>query len=408
MTTYFYQATNQRGKLIEGDVEAEDYPTAIRRVRSFNYLPIKVTEGKPHRSLSFDLKLPGAGFKKKISQKELMTCTQQLSTLIDSGFTLDKGLTVLVQVTEKPFTREILSEVQKRVHEGSSFGDALAEHPNIFSKLYINMIRAGEAGGRLPSVLNRLAEFMENSEEMKANIRSAMIYPAILTLVGGSAVALLITVVIPKFSTLFDDMGQALPLPTKIMLGISSALTNYWWAILIALTAFVIGFSLYLKNEHGRLRWDSLVLKLPLFGALTTKIEVSRFSRTMSTLLGSGIPILQALMIVQAILTNRAIAAAMDPLHRGLKEGEGLSKPVQQTGIFPPMAMHMITVGEESGNLEEMLLKVANTYDKEVERSIKQLVSLIEPVMILLMALIIGFIVISMLLAIFSINEIAF
>ena len=240
MTTYFYQATNQRGKLIEGDVEAEDYPTAIRRVRSFNYLPIKVTEGKPRRSLSFDLKLPGAGFKKKISQKELMTCTQQLATLIDSGFTLDKGLTVLVQVTEKPFTREILSEVQKRVHEGSSFGDALAEHPNIFSKLYINMIRAGEAGGMLPSVLNRLAEFMENSEEMKANIRSAMIYPAILTLVGGSAVALLITVVIPKFSTLFDDMGQALPLPTKIMLGISSTLTNYWWAILIALTAFVI------------------------------------------------------------------------------------------------------------------------------------------------------------------------
>ncbi|MEE9258356.1 MAG: type II secretion system F family protein [Nitrospinaceae bacterium] len=408
MTVYFYQATDKSGKLIEGDIEASDYRMAVQRVRGLNYFPIKVSEEKPKKSLALVFKLPGTGLHKRISPKELMTFTQQLSTLVDAGLTLDRSLTILAQLTEKQSTRDILADIQKKVHSGSSFADALADYSQVFSKLYINMIRAGETGGTLGTILDRLGVFMEKTEDLKANIRSAMIYPSILTLVGGSAVVLLITVVIPKFSKLFDEMGQALPLPTKIMLTISSIITNHWLAILLAFSGGVAGFILYLNSERGRLKWDRLVLKLPIFGSLVRKIEISRFSRTMSTLLKSGVPILQSLTIVRSILTNRAISAAMDPLHKGLKEGEGLSKPLQQANVFPPMAVHMITLGEESGSLDDMLAKVSDTYDKEVERSIKQLLSLIEPVMILLMAIVIGFIVISMLMAIFSVNEMAF
>lgn len=408
MTVYFYQATDQSGRLIQGDVEASDYHTAVQRVRNLNYFPIKISEEKPRRKLSLDLNISGPSRQKRISPKEMMTFTMQLATLIDSGLTLDRSLTILTQLAEKPGVRSILTDIQKKVHSGSSFADALADYSPTFSKLYINMIRAGEAGGTLGVILTRLADFMEKTEDLKANIRAAMVYPCILTLVGGSAVILLITVVIPKFSTLFNEMGQALPLPTKIMLSISSAFTDHGLILLTALASVIAGFVFYLKNEKGRLHWDGLVLKLPIFGSLVSKIEISRFSRTMSTLLKSGVPILQTLIIVRSILTNQAISKAMDPLQKGLREGEGLSRPLQQIDVFPPMAVHMITLGEESGSLDDMLAKVADTYDKEVERSIKQLISLIEPMMILLMAMVIGFIVISMLMAIFSINEVAF
>ena len=327
---------------------------------------------------------------------------------MDSGITLDKSLSILVDLVEKSQAKEILTEVHKKVHAGSSFADALAEFPKVFSKLYINMIRAGEAGGTLASSLNSVASFLEKSEELKANIKSAMIYPAILTSVGGFAILVLFTVVIPRFSKLFDELGAALPLPTKIMLFLSTFITNHWLAIIMVFILLVAGFIFYLKQKKGRLHWDGIVLGLPLFGSLVQKIEVSRFSRTMATLLSSGVAILGALNITQAILNNRMIAATMGQLRQGLKEGNGLSKPLQQTGVFPPLAIHMIAIGEETGTLDKMLTKVANTYDREVERSIKQLISLIEPFMILSMALVIGFIVISMLLAIFSINEINF
>lgn len=235
-----------------------------------------------------------------------------------------------------------------------------------------------------------------------------MVYPAVLTLVGGSAVVILITVVIPRFSKLFEDMGKALPLSTKIMLGLSSAVSNYWWLLILLFMMAATGFIYYLKTETGKYQWDSLVLKLPLFGPLVRKIEVSRFSLTLSTLLRSGVPVLHALGIVKSILSNSVIAAAMNPLLTSLKSGKGLSGSLVQSGVFPAMAVHMITVGETSGTLDDMLARVSETYDKEVEIALKQIISLIEPMMILLMAVIIGFIVISMLMAIFSVNEISF
>ena len=408
MNTFYYKATDRRGNSIEGNLEASDYGNAVAQVRSLNYLPINISETKSVKKFSIKLLIHKIGFKNKLPAKDLVSTTQQLATLVDSGLTLDKALSILVDLAEKPQAKEVLAEVHKQVHAGSSFANALAAFPKVFSKLYINMIRAGEVGGTLAPSLNRVADFLEKSEELKANIRSAMVYPAILTSVGGFAVLILFTVVIPRFSKLFDELGAALPLPTKIMLFLSSSMANHWLAILITFVLAVACFTFYRNHEKGRMHWDGIVLKLPMFGSLAQKIEVSRFSRPMASLLSSGVAILQALTITKTILNNRVIAATMDPLHQGLKEGNGLSEPLQQTGIFPPLAVHMITVGEETGSLDVMLTKVANTYDREVERSIKQLISLIEPFMILSMALIIGFIVISMLLAIFSINDISF
>jgi len=408
MTVFAYKATDQNGNFVEGDLEAPDYHVAVKQIQKLNYFPIKVTEGKLGTGFSLGNKYPWTDFFGQVSQKEILTLTQQLSTLIGAGITLDSSLSSLVKLTEKEKLKKILADIQKRVHGGNSFAEALSEHPKTFSKLYVNMIRAGEEGGVLTASLDRLGKFMEKAEDLKNNIRSALVYPAILALVGGAAVVVLITVVIPRFSVLFEDMGTALPLPTKLMLGLSTVVSSYWWLILILFLLMVAGFISYKNTEHGKHRWDALVLKLPLFGGLVQKIEVSRFSLTLSTLLKSGVPVLHALGIVKSILSNSVVVAAMNPLQAGLKSGKGLSGPLKQSGIFPAMAVHMITVGESSGTLDDMLTKVSETYDKEVELAIKQIISLIEPMMILLMALIIGFIVISMLLAIFSINDISF
>ena len=408
MTVYTYKATDKNGKYVEGDISASDYKAAIQQIRKLNYFPVKVSEGKGSSKFSFGMTLSRPSWGSPIPLKDFMTITQQLATLVDSGLTLDDGLSTLVKLSETEKTRSVLADIRKQVHAGSSFADALAEHPKIFSKLYVNMIRAGEAGGILGEALSRLALFMEKSVELKNSIRSAMVYPAILTLVGGTAVIVLITFVIPQFSKLFEEMGAALPIPTQIMLGLSSLIIDYWPALILGFTGFIAAFNLYLRTNSGRLKWDGMLLKLPLFGPLIQKIEVSRFSLTLATLLKSGVPILQAMEIVRSIIINRVISDSIIVIQQALKKGQGLSGPLQKAGVFPPMAVHMITVGETSGALDKMLTKVSNTYDKEVEQSIKQVISLIEPMMILFMAVVIGFIVVSMLLAIFSANDIAF
>ena len=408
MTVYSYKATDQNGKYVEGDINAPDYKDAIQQIRKLNYFPVKVSEGKNFSKLSSLIGFSFPDLRSAIATQELLAVTQQLSTLIDSGLTLDDALATLIKVAETEKIKVIFSDIRKKVHAGSAFADALAEHPKIFSNLYVNMIRAGEAGGILSESLSRLSLFMEKSVELKNNIRSAMVYPAILTFIGGTAVIILITFVIPQFSKLFEEMGAALPLPTQIMLGISSLIINYWPVLILGTVCFFSAISFYIQTNKGRLKWDGILLKLPLFGPLIRKIEISRFSLTMATLLKSGVPILQTMEIVQSILINRVIADSVIPLKQALKRGKGLSGPLQEAGVFPPMAVHMITVGETSGALDEMLIKVAKTYDKEVEQSIKQLISLIEPMMILIMAVIIGFIVVSMLLAIFSANDINF
>ena len=385
MATYFYQATDTAGEIIEGDIEASDYNVAVQKVRSLNYFPIKVTQEEPDTSFFKKWKAPTtqAFSFSKVSSYELMNFTQQLATLISSKLTLDKSLTVTTQLTEKETTREMFQDIQKRVHAGSSFADSLAAYPKVFSKMYINMVRAGEMGGVLDVVLTRLADFLENSEETKSKIVNAMIYPAILIAAGGIAIVVLMTFVVPTLSEVFEGSEAAMPFITRILLNTSAVMNQYWWPLGIGFIAVILALRLFLKSDFGRNLWDRMILKLPIFGDLVRKIEMSRFSQTMSTLLNSGVPVLQSLTIVQSVINNRVIASAMTPLQEALKSGQGLSRPLQKSKTFPPLAVHMIMVGEETGELENMLTKVANTYDKEVDNAIQRALKLLGPILVL-------------------------
>jgi general secretion pathway protein F len=404
MPVFVYQATDRTGQLVEGTIEAKDEGLVINRLHGLQLLPIKVEREGASKGFSLNLSLPS--FFTGASRKDLMLFTQQLATLCNSGLPLDKSLSILVELTEKKRFKSILDNIQKNVHSGSTFADALSKHPGVFSKLFVSMVKAGEEGGVLEAILLRLASFLESSEQLRDSIRSALIYPTLLTLIGGGAVAILLTFVIPKFAKIFSDIGQTMPLSTQILLTISSFMTNYWWLIILGFIFIGIFIRGYLNTETGKFKWDSLKLKMPLIGTLQRKIEVSRFARTLGTLIRSGVPILQSLFITKDTLTNVVVSNAMEGIHKRIKEGGGISDPLMESGVFPPMAIHMIKVGEETGKLEDMLIKVADTFDNEVQSSVKSLISLLEPMMILFMGLIVGFIVISMLMAIFSINDI--
>ena len=405
MTIYFYQAMDKAGKRIEGDIEAPDHASALQFVRNRNFFPIKILERQPINGFAFKKLLPEKGFVSGVSQKDLMNFTQQLTTLMHSGMTLDRSLSISVGLSPNEKVRKVLTAVQKRVHSGSSFADALSNHPKTFSKIYVSMVRAGEMGGALDTVLQRLTDFIEKSEDFKNQIISAMIYPLILLGVGGLAFITMTTMIIPKFTEIFEDMGDLLPLSTVILIEVCGFLSHYWPVLLVFIGLTVLAFSALLKTEAGSYKWNDFVLRLPLFGDLVRKIEVSRFSRTMATLIKSGVPVLQSLLIVRGIINNRVIAAAMEKLHLGLKDGKGISQPLKKTNVFPPLAIHMIAVGEETGELDEMLIKVANTFDKEVENAIKRIIALIGPFMILFLAGLIGLMIIALLMGIFSINE---
>ncbi|MBI3814591.1 MAG: type II secretion system inner membrane protein GspF [Nitrospinae bacterium] len=404
MPVFVYQATDRTGKMIEGTIEAKDESLVINRLHGLQLLPIKVE--KEGESKGFQLSAFSFQLFTGVSRKDLMLFTQQIATLTNSGLPLDKSLSILVELAEKKRLKTILDNIQKNVHSGSTFADALSKHPRVFSKLYVSMIKAGEEGGVLEAILQRLAHFLESSENLRDNIRSALVYQTLLTIIGGGAVTILLTFVIPKFAKIFSDIGQAMPTSTQILLNVSFFLTNYWWLIILGLIFIGVLIKGYLDTESGKFNWDSLKLKMPLIGSLQRKIEVSRFARTLGTLVRSGVPILQSLFITKDTITNSVVSKAMEGIHKRIKEGGGISEPLRESGVFPAMAVHMIKVGEETGKLEDMLIKVADTFDTEVQSSVKSLIALLEPMMILLMGLIVGFIVISMLMAIFSVNDI--
>ncbi len=404
MAVFTYKATDRSGKIINGHIEAKNKTAVINRLQETDFFPINVEEtGKTSSG-----KRKGFSFGQRIKKKDVLVFTNQLATLLSSGVPLDKGLTILTELTENKKFSQIIVDVQKSVHGGSHFTDALARHPQIFPKFYTSMVKAGESGGVLEIVLIRLSEFLEASQEFKENITSALIYPLLLTLVGGGSMVILLTFVVPKFTQIFADMGQAIPLSTQILIGVSNFLVHYWW--LFSGIFLILFFSLrsYLKTEKGKWVWDSWKLRLPVCKDLTQKIEVSRFARTLGTLVQSGVPILQSLAIVKDIIGNSVLSKAIRQIQGKIKEGEKISDPLRQSQLFPPMAIHMIDVGEESGQLESMLFKIADTYDVETRNAIKRMVSMLEPLLILFMGLMVGFIVISMLVAIFGMNEMPF
>jgi general secretion pathway protein F len=348
----------------------------------------------------------GKRFLPKAGRGDILTVTTELSALLGAGLPLDRSLNILSEITESSEMKNIIKSVLKSIREGSAFSDALQKHPRVFPKLYVNMIRAGEAGGVLDVVLDKLNEFLESTRELKDHIFSAMIYPVILLLTGGASIIVLLTFVLPKFSVIFAEMGTALPLSTRMIIGMSGAISSYWWVAVAGIAGCWVAFRNYVKTEAGRYQWDSF--KLKLMGDVIRKVETARFTRTLGTLLRSGVPLLQALHNAKDIINNPVIASAIDAVSKGAKEGKGIAAPLAGANVFPALALSMIKVGEETGQLDTMLLKVASAYEKSLRVAIKRFVSLMEPALILSMGLIIGFIVMSMLLAIFSITNLPF
>ena len=405
MGTFHYTATDRAAKVVRGSLEAADERAVVTWLRANGYYPIKIGQPGAAAEATPSLVRLSTRLGRGPSTQDVLAFTQQLATLLEAGMELDRSLAILLDLTDNQRFRSILRGVLADIQSGSSFADSLAKHPRLFSRLYVNMVKAGEASGVLEMILSRLAGFLERSKAVRDEVTSAMIYPLLLLLVGGTAVVVMMNFVIPRFAQIFADTKQLMPLPTRILLAISTFTTSYWWIFLGLIAVGWVALRAYLQTEEGRVRWDQWKLELPLLGSLIREIEVSRFARTFGTLLQSGVPVLPAVSIVKETITNRVIAGAMSRLQEGAKRGEGISGPLRATGAFPSFSIHMAKVGEETGKLEEMLIKVADTYDERVRRTVKRLTSLLEPVLILALGAIVGFIVLSMLLAIFSINE---
>ena len=398
MAVFSYRATTMAGEPIEGIIEATDEKVAIERLKNTGVIPLKVVAPKQK------------GLKGKISFKrskgDLLTFTTELSVLLSAGLPLDRGLNILSEISEGKEMKEIVQSILKSIREGSSFSDALQKHPKAFPRLYVNMIKAGEAGGVLDVVLDKLNEFLESTKELKDQIFSAMIYPTILSLTGGVSIVILLTFVLPKFSVIFTELGGNLPLSTKFLLALSAGMRTYWWIGTACIVGAVLAAKAYVRTAAGRYFWDAL--KLRLLGDVIRKLETARFCRTLGTLLKSGVSFLQALNNSKDVINNQVIAKGLDGVAKGAKEGKGIAAPLATANVLPPLALSMIKVGEETGQLDTMLLKVATAYEKSLRDTVKRFVGFIEPAMILIMGLVIGFIVISMLMAIFSITDMPF
>ncbi len=404
MPSFSYKASTFEGKIVEGTMEASDNGTVSLKLQEMGLLPVHI--GAPARQTLLRREIEWPWKRKRVRRKDLLIFTQELHTLVRAGFPLDRTLAVLGQLAESPAMAEVIQDVLKEVKGGKSFSEGLAKYPAVFPKVYISMVKAGEAGGALEEILTRLSSYLVSSEELRSYIVGAMIYPALLSFVGLVSVTILTLFVVPRFTSIFQDMGVPLPLPMAFLKGISSFLTYYWWVVLAAILLAGLYFKRFRDSIEGRLKLDRWMLRVPLLGAVLRKVEVARFSRTLGTLLHGGVPLLQSMTIVRDIIGNQSIAITIEPIRNGIKKGEGISQPMKQSGVFPPLAMHLIEVGEESGKLDSMLIQVAEVYDVEVRNSVKNLIAFFEPALILLMGIIIGTIVVSMLMAIFSINDI--
>ncbi|MEW6068955.1 MAG: type II secretion system F family protein [Nitrospirota bacterium] len=405
MEVFSYEAATSEGSIVTGTIEAVNERLAIDRLQDMGYFPLKLSKTSNAAGLtSYFTSI----LNNKLKEKDLMDFSYQLGVLLEAGFPLDKSLSILSDLTEKKALKEIIKDLFSSVRSGKSLSDSLSKYPSLFPPFYINMIKAGETGGFLEETILRLTAYLENSQKIKEEVRSALIYPALLTIVGGAAVGVLLIFVVPKFTRIFSDMGQALPLPTQILLSISSALKNYWWLIACFLFAGFLSFRRYLKSPKGKNYWDNLRFNIPIFGRLYREVTVSRFTRTLGTLLQSGVPILNALQSVEGILESEKMRGTISSLREAIRKGKKISGSLKESDIFPPISIHMITVGEETGKLDEMLIKIADRFDSEARTRVKRLLSLLEPVLILFMGLIVAFIVIAMLMAIFSLNELPF
>jgi len=425
MPKFNYVALDARGQESVGVLEATSSNDVIAQLRQSGYFPTSVIEeGKAATARAAKKKTPKSVAarssaapakkgsvvlfqKKTVKPKTLMIFTRQLATLIDAGLPLLRGLTVLAKQERDLVLKGTINALADGVQGGSTFSESLAQHPRIFNKLYINMVKAGELGGVLELVLNRLAEFQEKAEKIKNKVVAAMFYPVVVIIIAMLILAFLLAFIVPKFQQIFHDMLGNKPLPaiTQFVIDASNILKTQWYYIIAGIVIISIAYKMFAASPAGRIILDRLKLSMPLFGDLTRKSSISRFARTLGTLVTSGVPILQALNITRETAGNSVIADAISKVHDSVKEGESIVQPLEASGVFPPMVISMIDVGEETGQLPEMLLKIAEVYDDEVDNAVSGLTSLLEPIMIVILAVIVGTIVIALFMPLISIIQ---
>lgn len=397
MPRYRYEAAGPGGARVKEVAEAADETELKTMLASKGLYPLSIEEAAAPRKLM-------AG---RVGRKDLLTFTQELGSLLEAGLPIDRAISVLSVHSEKEAMRRLLVEVFADLQRGQSLSQSLSRHP-VFPPVYINMIRAGELGGILETVIKRLAEFIETSVKFQEELATALVYPVLLTVVGGMAVTFIVMFVVPRFAVMFEDMGQAMPLPTLMLLNASTFLAMWWWALLLGAAGLVAGGRAYLRTEEGTLMLDSLRLKIPLVRALHTRALTARFARTMGTLIASGVPILEAISVSRQVVGNSVVSKKLEALENGVRKGRGVAAPMRECGVFPSLVEQMVAVGEEAGRLEQSFMTVADRFEAESRSLIKRIMGLVAPLLILMMAVVIGFIVVSMLLAVFSVNDIPF
>ena len=423
MPKFNYVAMDSRGKETKGTLEVANQNEAIGRIKEMGYFPTKVVEadktkldkksqgvakgkGKKGGAMNFQIKIPGLGG--KVKSKVLTVFTRQLATLVEAGLPLLRGLRVLQKQEKNVTLKNILNDLSNSIEGGSTFSEGLAQHPKVFNRLFVNMVKAGEIGGVLEVVLKRLSEFMEKAQKIKGKVVAAMFYPVAVMFVAVTILTILMVVVVPKFKDIFAGAlgnGKKMPAFTEFVLSISDAIAHHFLLTFGSVVAFVILLNLFIRTKVGRKLFDKFKLNMPVLGPVVTKVAISRFTRTLGTLVSSGVPILQALTIVKETSGNVIVGNAVGAVHESVKEGETITAPLEASRVFPPMVISMVDVGEQTGALPEMLMKIADNYDEEVDNAVAAMTSLLEPIMIVFLAVIVGSIVIALFLPLISLMD---
>jgi general secretion pathway protein F len=407
MALYKYRAVNAAGDVAAGELEAANESEIVDRLRDQGLMPMRVEAAVAGRiaGAAPTRKRRSLFAPRRVTRDNLLSITRELATLLRAGLPLDRALEVLIDLAPTPPVASLLQTIRDDVRGGKALSQALDAHRAVFSRFYVNIVRAGEAGGALGTVLTRLADTMERTKDLRDSVQSALIYPTILICVAVTSVMVLLIFVVPQFQQTFSQAGKALPLPTQIVILFGTALRKYWWLAILIVFGLTWLIRRRLRKTEVRFRWDGRLLRLPLLGDLLAKVEVARFARTLATLLANGVTLLAGLAIVRETMTNSVLARALDGVITRLREGKGFGRPLVETGLYPKLATQMILVGEESGRLEEMLNRVADVYDREVQISIKRFLAILEPAMILGLAVLIGGIVFSILLGVMGMSE---
>jgi general secretion pathway protein F len=405
LALYTWSGYTEKGKVSQGMIDATSMREAKLKLRSQGVFVSSIAEeaSSPAPSVK-DISLKR--FLGRVKLEDITVMTRQLSTLVGASIPLVESLSALYEQTESPAMKKTVAQVRDAVNEGLSFADALAQHKRVFSDLYVNMVRSGEASGALDVVLLRLAEFLEGQHRLRSKVGAALIYPVVLFAVSVIVLFYLLTSVVPKMVSMFESMEQVLPLPTRILIGVSDFLGMTWWIIASVAIAAVVLFLRWRRTERGAMRFDRFRMNVPVYGAIYRKISVARFARTLGTLLTSGVPIIEALKIVKTVVQNKVMEASIEDSISEVMEGSSIAAPLKKSGVFPPIIIHMISTGEKSGTLEEMLVKAAGAYEEDVETSVAGLTSILEPVMIVLMGAVVGSIVLAILLPMLEMSTI--